>query len=127
MLRVFRALRLISKNDGLKVAVSALFRAIPNVLNVAVIMVLFFYCSGAICISFFKGKLFSCMNENMSLDFGIEQSKWDCFNGGGEWTNQIFTFDDIPNALVTLFVMSTTVGWSEIVHYTITSSQIDYA
>ena len=87
MLRVFRALRLISKNDGLKVAASALFRAIPHVLNVAVIMVMFFFISGTICVSFFKGKLYECFNDSMSLEVGAIESKWDCLNGGGEWIN----------------------------------------
>jgi len=38
-------------------------------------------------------------------------SKWDCLNAGGIWENQIYTFDDVPNALITLFVMATTAGW----------------
>lgn len=37
--------------------------------------------------------------------------KWDCLSAGGEWVNQIYNFDDIPNAMVTLFVMATTAGW----------------
>jgi hypothetical protein len=40
----------------------------------------------------------------MPINFKIS-SKWDCINGGGEWENLIYNFDDIPNALVTLFVL----------------------
>ena len=123
MLRVFRALRLISRNDGLRVAVSALIKAIPNVLNVTVIMVLFFIVYGVICVSFFKGKLFTCLSPGLGLE---ATTKWDCLNGGGEWENEVFNYDDLPTAVVSLFVMATTVGWAEIAHYTINaSSEID--
>ena len=86
MLRVFRALRLVTKNDGLKVAVRALFQAIPNVANVSIIMLMFFTVFGVISVSEFKGKLYNCSAENtVENDKGI--SKWDCINAGGEWIN----------------------------------------
>lgn len=55
MLRIFRALRFISKNDGLKVAVGALLQSIPNILNVTVMMILVYLIFGALGISYFKG------------------------------------------------------------------------
>ena len=39
--------------------------------------------------------------------------------------NRIYNFDNMANALVTLFVMSTTNGWSKIMSYTIASTSID--
>lgn len=53
-------MRLISRNEGLKVAVRALFFAIPNVLKIALIMILFFMIFAVIGVSYFKGKLFYC-------------------------------------------------------------------
>ena len=123
MLRIFRALRLVTKNDGLKVAVRALFLAIPNVANVTIIMILFFFIFGVISVSYFKGKLYYC--TKLAFEYPAN-NKWDCIDMGGEWVNQVYTFDDIPNALVTLFVMATTAGWSEVVVYTITSTDIDF-
>ena len=38
-------------------------------------------------------------------------TKYDCINFGGLWRNKNTHFDDIPNALATLFTMSTTEGW----------------
>ena len=52
--------------------------------------------------------------------------KWDCLSAGGEWVNQIYNFDDIPNAMVTLFVMATTAGWQDVLVNSITSTQLDY-
>jgi len=47
-------------------------------------------------------------------------------NAGGIWDTQVYTFDDIPNAMITLFVMSTTAGWQDVLINSITSKDIDY-
>jgi hypothetical protein len=109
MLRIFRALRLVSKNDGLKVATRALFQAIPNVANVTIIMLLFFLIFGLISTSFYKGKLYYCMGTTISGEF---KTKWDCIDHGGDWINRIYTFDNAIEGLVTLFSMSTGDGWA---------------
>lgn len=58
--RILRSLRIIGRNEGLKVAVRALFFAIPNVLNITVIMILFYLLFAVVAISYFKGKMFYC-------------------------------------------------------------------
>jgi Ion transport protein len=121
--KVLRVLRLIGRNEGLKIAVKSLFMGLPNILNVAVIMFLFFLIFGVIAVSQFKGRLFSCLNA----DAGQEVlHKWDCFNAGGVWVNDFYNFDDIANAILTLFVMSTTAGWTDVMNDSITSTDIDY-
>ena len=52
--------------------------------------------------------------------------KWDCLNGGGEWVNEFYNFDNISNAILTLFMMSTTAGWTDTMIGSITSTEIDY-
>ena len=49
--KVLRVLRIVSRNQGLKVAVKALMNALPNILNVTVIMFLFFLIFGVISVS----------------------------------------------------------------------------
>lgn len=61
----------------------------------------------------------------MPLDFTVE-SKWDCFNSGGEWENSVYNFDNVYNALITLFLMSTIAGWSDIMMTCATSDSVDY-
>ena len=58
--KVLRVLRLIGRNDGLQIAVKSLFMGLPNIMNVAVIMFLFFLIFGVIAVSQFKGKLYNC-------------------------------------------------------------------
>jgi hypothetical protein len=58
--KVLRILRLISRNDGLQIAVKSLLLGLPNILNVTIIMLLFFLIFGVISVSQFKGRFFFC-------------------------------------------------------------------
>lgn len=60
LLRVVRPLRLISKNEGLKISITALGLAIPGILNVIVISLIFFLIFGVIGVSYFKGTFYKC-------------------------------------------------------------------
>ena len=51
--------------------------------------------------------------------------KWDCINFGGDWINNDYNFDNIAEAMKTLFVMSTTSGWSDIMYLSISATEID--
>lgn len=62
-LRIMRSLRLIGRNEGLKVAVGALFYAIPNVINITTIMIIFYTLFAVIGVSYFKGKLYYCIDQ----------------------------------------------------------------
>jgi hypothetical protein len=55
MLRVLRPLRMISRNPALKIAVQSLFNAIPGIVNVMVISVLFLMLFGILGVNFYKG------------------------------------------------------------------------
>lgn len=82
--KVIRILRLINRNEGLQVAVRALIYGIPNILNVTLIMILFFLIFGVIFVSRFKGKFYFCSDDIGGLEI---QQKWDCLNAGGVWEN----------------------------------------
>jgi hypothetical protein len=60
--RILRCLRLIGRNEGLKVAVRALLFAIPNILQITIIMILFHSIFAVITMSYFKGKSHYCIN-----------------------------------------------------------------
>lgn len=55
LLRILRPLKVIARNEGLKVAIQALLLAIPNILNVTIISILFFLIFGIIGVNYFKG------------------------------------------------------------------------
>jgi hypothetical protein len=66
--RILRCLRLIGRNEGLKVAVRALLYAIPNILQITGIMFLFQTIFAVILMSYFKGKSHYCTNFIMTLE-----------------------------------------------------------
>ena len=86
-------------------------------------MQLYILIFGVISVSQLKGKFYYC--EEAQGELPVE-NKWDCFNAGGLWLNQIYQFDDIPNAIITLFVMATTAGWQDVLINACTSTEIDY-
>lgn len=127
-LKFIKSIRLIGKNERLKVALKALVFAIPNVLKFTLMMLLFFLIFAVICVSYFKGKLYYCTKIISSMATGYPlANKWDCLSHGGLWLNRTFNFDSIPNAMITLFIMATSAGWGEQMINTITSSnEVDY-
>jgi Ion transport protein len=123
--KIQKALRLIGRNEGLKVALRALVNTIPKVFTTTVIMILFYMIFAVVGVSFFKGKMFYCSEEISPVAFELV-SKWDCLNAGGLWLNRVYNFDNMSNAIITLFVMSTTAAWGENMVFTITSHEINY-
>ena len=52
-------------------------------------------------------------------------TKNDCLNDGGEWVNSDQHFDNVIDAVSTLFQMATTEGWVEVMHMAVDSEGID--
>jgi len=119
-LRTLKPLRLISRNDGLKVVVLALMNSIPPLANVLVVCGFGVFIFAILGINFFKGRFYSCDIDNDSI-----QTKHDCEEAGGRWTNARSNFDNIIWATLTLFEMSTTEGWLEVMYSGVDARGID--
>ncbi len=89
---------MISRNEGLKVAVESLINSVPGIINALIIALLFFILFGIFGTNYFKGKLYHCYSNNIEsiIDTSLIYSKWDCLSSGGEWINDIVNFDDLP-------------------------------
>lgn len=68
LLRVLRPIRVISKNEGLKVSVMALISSIPPLGNVAIICFLAFIIFGTVAVTFFKGTFYYCDFGSIDID-----------------------------------------------------------
>jgi len=68
LLRVLRPLRLISKNEGLRISIGALLMAMPSVFNVLLISFLFFLIFGIIGLNYFKGIFYFCNSDSLFFD-----------------------------------------------------------
>ena len=60
MLKVLRPLRALARNEGLKVSIQALGVAIGGIINILLVMLMFYFVFGIIAINYFKGKLYTC-------------------------------------------------------------------
>ena len=72
MLRVLRPLRLISRNDGLKIAVISLINAVPSIINALVIAILFFILFAIFGTTYFKGRFYYCLKDNITDFYPVE-------------------------------------------------------
>jgi hypothetical protein len=104
---------MVSHNENMRKVISSIFAAIPAVINVMMITVLFYIVFGIIGVIFFKGIMFSCSDPNINLqddckgffvnDFGVKVKR--------EWQDAPYNFDNIGNAMLTLFSISTLEAW----------------
>ena len=101
-IRALRPLRMISRNEGLRLVVNSLFSSVPamtNVLLVCLILLLIFAIMG---VNFFKGRFYSCQGLTQSQLQNVDTSN-DCISKGGTWKNSFSNFDNVFNAMLTLF------------------------
>jgi hypothetical protein len=83
-------------------------------LNLMMVCLVFFLLFAILGVNQLKGLFFYCSSlPNPSLAIN---SKWDCFDYGGSWVNNDYNFDNVLNALITLFVLCTTEGWVDLLH-----------
>ncbi|KAL4150744.1 hypothetical protein PRNP1_010141 [Phytophthora ramorum] len=82
-LRTFRPLRMISRRPGLKLVVNALFEAIPEVMNVLFVCMLFFLIFSIVAVNYLKGTFYACSGDVYSalsdakLNLLVTPAAWD--------------------------------------------------
>ena len=133
LIKVLRPLRMISKNQGLQISIKALFYAIPNILNVLLISLIFFFIFGILGVNQLKGTFYSCRMHRISgKDSEVEslgdkiKDKYDCYNYGGEWIIEDNNFDDVFQAMLLLFQMANNLGWASVMYSGMSTYGIDH-
>merc|ERR1719376_112808 len=121
ILRVLRALRAINRAKGLKHVVQCVFVALKTIGNIVAITTLLQFMFACIGVQLFKGKMGKCEFSN-----GTKTSlgSIECLNKTAEWNNDSianwesndFNYDNVVNAMLTLFVVATFEGWPAILH-----------
>ncbi|XP_056643693.1 voltage-dependent T-type calcium channel subunit alpha-1H-like isoform X1 [Diorhabda sublineata] len=112
LLRSLRPLRVINRAPGLKLVVQTLLSSLRPIGNIVLICCTFFIIFGILGVQLFKGTFYYCVGENLT---GIE-TKDDCLERGYVWKNQKYNFDDLVQALMSLFVLSSRDGWVNIMY-----------
>ncbi|XP_066152994.1 voltage-dependent T-type calcium channel subunit alpha-1G-like isoform X2 [Euwallacea fornicatus] len=112
LLRSLRPLRVINRAPGLKLVVQTLLSSLRPIGNIVLICCTFFIIFGILGVQLFKGTFYHCIGENITAI----SNKSDCFNRGYEWKNEKYNFDDLVQALMSLFVLSSRDGWVNIMY-----------
>lgn len=114
-MRALRPLRMISRNQGMKLIVNALLESIPNMTNVAIVCCLFLLIFAIVGVDQFKGKFSKCSIEDPEKLAKIF-TKEDCLKEGGYWININENFDNVGIGARTLFEMMGTEGWIDVMN-----------
>ena len=125
MLRVLRPLRFLKRNLGLKIQVISLMNAIPGIINLLLISLLILMIFGIQAVGLLKGKFWYC-DTTFVEDYNIDeiQTKWDCLDYGGEWVNKENNFDNVQTGMLTMFGMSSTEGWLDVMWDAVDTTEV---
>lgn len=121
-LRVLRPLRTVKRLPGLKNVMMCMVTSAKKIGNILVIMFLFIFIFAAIGVQLFKGAFASCSDATIRLEnecignFVSYQDIDTVIVEEREWSNPDMNFDNIFNGMVTLFAVSTTEGWVDVLN-----------
>ncbi|XP_061564981.1 voltage-dependent T-type calcium channel subunit alpha-1G isoform X4 [Cololabis saira] len=112
LLRTLRPLRVISRAPGLKLVVETLMSSLKPIGNIVVICCAFFIIFGILGVQLFKGKFFVCQGE----DVRNVTNRSDCLQNNHRWVRHKYNFDNLGQALMSLFVLASKDGWVDIMY-----------
>ncbi|XP_029997215.1 voltage-dependent T-type calcium channel subunit alpha-1H [Sphaeramia orbicularis] len=112
LLRTLRPLRVISRAPGLKLVVETLITSLRPIGNIVLICCAFFIVFGILGVQLFKGKFYHCEG----LDTKNITNKSDCLQANYRWIRRKYNFDNLVQALMSLFVLSCKDGWVNIMY-----------
>uniref|UniRef100_A0A8B9QRM0 Sodium channel protein n=1 Tax=Anas platyrhynchos TaxID=8839 RepID=A0A8B9QRM0_ANAPL len=128
-LRALRPLRALSRFEGMRVVVNALIGAIPSIMNVLLVCLIFWLIFSIMGVNLFAGKFGKCVNmteENSVLNASINDFT-DCttYNNTGKifWVNVKVNFDNVGSGYLALLQVATFKGWMDIMYAAVDSRE----
>uniref|UniRef100_A0A8C5EBY4 Voltage-dependent T-type calcium channel subunit alpha-1I-like n=1 Tax=Gouania willdenowi TaxID=441366 RepID=A0A8C5EBY4_GOUWI len=121
LLRTLRPLRVISRAPGLKLVVETLITSLKPIGNIVLICCAFFIIFGILGVQLFKGKFFYCFGP----DVKNVTNKSDCLQANYKWVHHKYNFDNLGQALMSLFVLASKDGWVNIMYHGLDAVGVD--
>ena len=122
MLRILRPLRFISHNPSMKILVNCLLESVGGLFNVSLVILLIWIMFAILFINLLSGYSGYCYGPDQYYNIKKVQCGCDPLNKpegvdvfykDGKWLNFDVNFDNILNAMISLFVLSTLEGWPD--------------
>ncbi|CAF4713197.1 unnamed protein product [Rotaria sp. Silwood1] len=127
-LRALRPLKALSKFEGIRVVVHALFSSIPSIFNVLLVCLVFWLIFSIMGVQLFGGKFYRCVYVGTHHRVNISENvtnKIDCLNKNFIWENSRINFDNVLRGYLALFHVATFKGWIEIMADATDAKEID--
>lgn len=120
LLRTLRPLRVISHNVEMKLIVASLFESVGAIFNVIIVVVAVWLMFAIFAINIYAGKFFYC-----SVGMYTYHTKYECNVNGGSWKRFNYNFDDISQAMLTLFGVASLEGWPDVMVAAVDTTEKD--
>uniref|UniRef100_A0A8C3FSJ9 Sodium channel protein n=1 Tax=Chrysemys picta bellii TaxID=8478 RepID=A0A8C3FSJ9_CHRPI len=130
-LRALRPLRALSRFEGMRVVVNALLGAIPSIMNVLLVCLIFWLIFSIMGVNLFAGKYYRCINTTTDELFDISEvnNKSDCLallhTNQARWVNVKVNFDNVGLGYLSLLQVATFKGWMDIMYAAVDSREIE--
>uniref|UniRef100_A0A8C8E4R8 Sodium channel protein n=1 Tax=Oryzias sinensis TaxID=183150 RepID=A0A8C8E4R8_9TELE len=129
-LRALRPLRALSRFEGMRVVVNALLGAIPSIMNVLLVCLIFWLIFSIMGVNLFAGKYYHCINTTTEEMFPIEivNNKSECLllvNDSARWKNVKINFDNVGAGYLALLQVATFKGWMDIMYAAVDSRDLE--
>ncbi|KAL3988074.1 cytoskeleton-associated protein 5 [Sarotherodon galilaeus] len=128
-LRALRPLRALSRFEGMRVVVNALIGAIPSIMNVLLVCLIFWLIFSIMGVNLFAGKFGKCVNRTGFIhSVSLVNNKSDCLAMNDTqfyWTKVKVNFDNVGLGYLSLLQVATFKGWMEIMYAAVDSRGVE--
>ncbi|XP_059583311.1 sodium channel protein type 2 subunit alpha [Alligator mississippiensis] len=130
-LRALRPLRALSRFEGMRVVVNALVGAIPSIMNVLLVCLIFWLIFSIMGVNLFAGKFYHCVNTTTGEMFDVSDvdNYTQCEelikrNESARWKNVKVNFDNVGAGYLALLQVATFKGWMDIMYAAVDSRDV---
>uniref|UniRef100_H3CD30 Sodium channel protein n=1 Tax=Tetraodon nigroviridis TaxID=99883 RepID=H3CD30_TETNG len=129
-LRALRPLRALSRFEGMRVVVNALIGAIPSIMNVLLVCLIFWLIFSIMGVNLFAGKFGRCVNRRGHIydaAFINNRSECEAYNDTSlfYWTKVKVNFDNVGAGYLALLQVATFKGWTDIMYAAVDSRAVE--
>ncbi|XP_061820991.1 sodium channel protein type 5 subunit alpha-like [Nerophis lumbriciformis] len=127
-LRALRPLRALSRFEGMRVVVNALIGAIPSIMNVLLVCLIFWLIFSIMGVNLFAGKFGRCVNRTghvFNYNLINNKSQCDALNDTYYWTKVKVNFDNVGAGYLALLQVATFKGWMDIMYAAVDSRAVE--
>ncbi|XP_046452681.1 voltage-dependent calcium channel type A subunit alpha-1-like isoform X11 [Daphnia pulex] len=133
VLRVLRPLKTIKRVPKLKAVFDCVVNSLKNVFNILIVYMLFHFIFAVVAVQLFNGKFFYCTDDSKHTQddcqgdyFTFSYDKRPPEVKRREWKSQLFHYDNVMAAMLTLFAVQTGEGWPQVLQNSMAATQEDH-